>query len=65
MSAMQLQVMQTREESTGPFAHQLLQLAKLHFNPEASACSSPQLNPSMHVQSLCFRQAAMRAGDLH
>ena len=31
---MQLQVLQTDEENQGPFAFQLLSLAKLHLNPQ-------------------------------
>ena len=31
----QLQVLQAQEENTGPYAHQLLHLVKLHFNPQA------------------------------
>ena len=38
MSCKQLQVLQAQEENTGPFAHQLLQLAKLHFHPQARPC---------------------------
>lgn len=34
---MQLQVLQTDEESHGPFAFQLLSLAKLHLNPQVHA----------------------------
>ena len=31
---MQLQVLQTDEENQGPFAFQLLSLAKMHLNPQ-------------------------------
>ena len=45
----QLQVLQTDEESQGPFAFQLLALAKLHLDPQVKPQQNKFLIQQMHL----------------
>lgn len=49
LAFVQLQVLQTDEESQGPFAFQLMSLAKLHLNPQV--CLLTTKAPYNHIRT--------------
>lgn len=66
VDCMQVLVMQTQEESRGPFAYQSLQLAKLQFDPEVRSSSAQNLLfPALTCRIFSTRLSLSDAGDLY